>query len=49
VHGLDLAVDGLPLDHDRTQQRPERRGVRHGAASIGGRYVLIQQLDEAKP
>ena len=49
VHGLDLAVDGLALDHDRAQQHPERRGVRHRAASIGRRYVLIQQLDEAEP
>jgi hypothetical protein len=49
MHGLHLAVDGLPLDHDRAQQNSKRRGVRHGAASIGRRYVVIQQLDEAEP
>src|SRR6185437_17054921 len=49
VHGLDLAVYGLPLDHDRAQKYPKRRGVRHGAASIGSRYVLIQQLDQPEP
>ena len=49
VHGLDLAVDGLALDHDRAQQHPKGRGVRHGAPSIGRRYVLIQQLDQPEP
>lgn len=49
VHGLDLAVDGLALDHDRAQQDPKGRGVRYGAASIGGRHVVIEQLDEPEP
>ena len=49
VHGLDLAVDGLALDHDRAQQHPERCGVRHRAPSIGRRDVLIQQLDQPEP
>ena len=49
VHRLDLAVDGLTLDHDRAQQHSQRRCVRHGAASIGRRYVLIEQLGEPEP
>jgi hypothetical protein len=49
VHGLDLAVDRLALDHDRAQQHSKRRGVRHSAASIGSRYVLIEQLDQPEP
>jgi hypothetical protein len=49
VHGLDLVVDRLALDHDRAQQHPKRCGVRHRAASIGSRYVLIQQLDQPEP
>ena len=49
VHGLLRTVDRLALDHDRAQQHAERLGVRHAAARIARRDVLLEERREAHP
>ena len=44
MHRLLVAIDRFSFDHDRAQQHREGSPVRHGAASIVGGHVLIEQF-----